>query len=87
MFCGTAVTIVAGGVAERMRFAAYLAIAVMTSASIYPVTTHWAWGGSAEGGFGWLREIGFVDFAGSTVVHAVGGACLLYTSPSPRDRG
>jgi Amt family ammonium transporter len=77
MFCGTAVTIVAGGVAERMRFAAYLMLAVLVSAAIYPITAHWAWGGTVEGGLGWLRELGFVDFAGSTVVHGVGGAVAL----------
>ncbi|MEM8709822.1 MAG: ammonium transporter, partial [Planctomycetota bacterium] len=77
MFCGTAVTIVAGAVAERMRFGAYLVVAVLTSAFIYPVAAHWSWGGTEEGGLGWLRALGFVDFAGSGVVHAVGGAIAL----------
>ena len=79
MFCGTAITIVAGGIAERMRFASYLVLAVLTAAVIYPLSAHWAWGGSVEGGLGWLRAMGFVDFAGAAVVHAVGGAVALAT--------
>lgn len=78
MFCSTAATIVSGAVAERMRFLAYGLTAVMLSALIYPVTGHWAWGGAAEGvPNGWLAELGFVDFAGSTVVHSVGGWTAL----------
>ncbi|MEM1212356.1 MAG: ammonium transporter [Planctomycetota bacterium] len=81
MFCGTAVTIVSGAVAERVKFAGYLAIAALV-AVIYPVYGHWVWGGALTGQNGWLAEIGFVDFAGSTVVHSVGGwaalmACLI----------
>ena len=73
-FCGTATTIVSGAVAERMRFAGYLAIATLLSALIYPLMGHWAWGSLAgPGTAGWLEQIGFVDFAGSTVVHSVGG--------------
>lgn len=79
MFCGTMVTIVAGAIAERMRFSAYLALAVFLSSVVYPLTTHWAWGGSERGGLGWLREMGFVDFAGASVVHAVGGGAGLAT--------
>jgi Amt family ammonium transporter len=66
-FCGAAATIVAGGMAERMRFPAYLMYSFVISAFIYPVVGHWVWGG------GWLAQLGFSDFAGSTVVHAVGG--------------
>jgi len=67
VFCGAAATIVAGAVAERMRFPAYLAYSLVISAFVYPLVGHWIWGG------GWLQELGFLDFAGSTVVHAVGG--------------
>ena len=73
-FCGTATTIVSGAVAERMRFSGYLVAATIISAVIYPVIGHWAWGslaGAAPGG--WLEQMGFIDFAGSTVVHSVGG--------------
>ncbi|MEM9005662.1 MAG: ammonium transporter [Cyanobacteria bacterium P01_F01_bin.86] len=74
MFCNTAVTIVSGAVAERMRFRAYLAIAIFISGIIYPVFGHWAWSGLNVGeSWGWLGQLGFVDFAGSTVVHSIGG--------------
>ncbi len=66
-FCGAAATIVAGAMAERMKFHAYLLYTVVISAVVYPVIGHWVWGG------GWLSEMGFRDFAGSTVVHATGG--------------
>jgi len=74
MFCATAATIVSGAVAERLRFGSYAAISVIVSGLIYPVFGHWAWGGvegRSEGG--WLMNAGFIDFAGSTVVHSVGG--------------
>jgi Amt family ammonium transporter len=71
VFAGAAATIVAGAVAERMRFVAYLAYSFILSAFIYPVAGHWVWGG------GWLANLGFHDFAGSTVVHAVGGVSAL----------
>ncbi|MDR3184186.1 MAG: ammonium transporter, partial [Prevotellaceae bacterium] len=67
MFCATAATIVSGAVAERTRFHAYLIYCIFISAIIYPISGHWTWGG------GWLSELGFHDFAGSTVVHSVGG--------------
>ncbi len=67
MFVGAAATIVAGAVAERMRFSAYLAYSFIISAFVYPVVGHWVWGN------GWLSNLGFHDFAGSTVVHGVGG--------------
>ncbi len=74
MFCATSTTIVSGAVAERMRFGAYLAVAALVSALVYPVFGHWAWGGAWNlGEPGWLAALGFVDFAGSTVVHSVGG--------------
>ena len=67
-FCGAAATIVAGGMAERMRFPAYLMYTAVISAVVYPVIGHWIWSGG-----GWLAKLGFGDFAGSTVVHATGG--------------
>ncbi|HOD12068.1 MAG TPA: ammonium transporter [Candidatus Omnitrophota bacterium] len=70
-FCGAAATIVAGGMAERMKFQAYLIYSFVISALIYPIIGHWVWGG------GWLAKLGFMDFAGSTVVHAVGGFAAL----------
>lgn len=66
-FMGTAATIVSGAVAERIKFSAYLIVSLLVSTIIYPVFGHWAWGG------GWLGSLGFVDFAGSTVVHSLGG--------------
>ena len=66
-FCGAAATIVAGAMAERMKFHAYLLYSAVISAVIYPIIGHWIWGG------GWLAGLGFCDFAGSTVVHATGG--------------
>lgn len=83
MFCGTTTTIVSGAVAERMRFAGYLVVAALVSGLIYPLSAHWVWAGALTGSSdGWLAQRGFVDFAGSTVVHAVGGtvalvACLI----------
>lgn len=71
VFCGAAATIVAGGMAERMKFQAYLIYSFLISAFIYPIVGHWIWGG------GWLSKLGFADFAGSTVVHLVGGAAAL----------
>ena len=86
MFCGTATTIVSGAVAERLRFKAYLIIALLISGLIYPIFGHWAWNGTETGNLsGWLGQLGFVDFAGSTVVHSVGGwvslAALLVVGP------
>lgn len=72
MFAATAATIVSGAVAERMHFIAYLICAMIISSLIYPIFGHWAWGEN-----GWLKEIGFIDFAGATVVHSIGGWCAL----------
>lgn len=73
MFCSTATTIVSGAVAERLRFGAYLAIALLVSGVIYPLFGHWAWNGLESGASqGWLGRFGFIDFAGSTVVHSAG---------------
>jgi Amt family ammonium transporter len=86
MFCSTATTIVSGAVAERMRFSAYFVISSLISGFIYPLFGHWVWNGAdAQQSSGWLAKIGFVDFAGSTVVHSVGGwvalAALLVVGP------
>jgi len=66
VFAATAATIVSGAVAERTKFTAYLFFSVAITVIIYPISGHWVWGG------GWLSELGFHDFAGSTVVHSVG---------------
>ncbi|MBU0762107.1 MAG: ammonium transporter, partial [Candidatus Altiarchaeota archaeon] len=71
MFAGTAATIVSGAVAERIKFIGYVIFAVVIVAFIYPIVAHWVWGG------GWLAGIGMIDFAGSTVVHLVGGSAAL----------
>ncbi len=90
MFCGTAVTIVSGAVAERLRFRGYLLITLLASGPIYTMLAHWAWNGLDAGSFsGWLGAIGFRDFAGATVVHGAGGwlalAAVLVLGPR-RDR-
>lgn len=78
VFCGTAATIDSGAVAERTRFSSYLLISLIVSTLIYPVFGHWAWGSFLHGETsGWLEAIGFIDFAGSTVVHSVGGWIAL----------
>ncbi len=81
-FIATATTLMSGAVAERMRFSAYLVLAVFVAAVTYPVFGHWAWGEAdlaegSGGSDGWLRELGFMDFAGSTVVHSTGGWVAL----------
>ncbi|MFO0896589.1 MAG: ammonium transporter [Pirellulales bacterium] len=86
VFCGTSTTIVSGAVAERMRFSRYLLVSLLVSGLIYPLFGHWAWGGAFEGiPTGWLAKLGFIDFAGSTVVHSVGGwvslAAVLLLGP------
>ncbi len=86
MFCGTAVTIISGAIAERVRFLGYLIIGMIVSGIIYPLFGHWAWAGLESGQpVGWLAERGFIDFAGSTVVHSVGGwvalAALIILGP------
>ena len=73
MFAATSATIVSGAVAERTRFSVYLIASALISALIYPVSGHWAWSGLFGEGGGWLEQLGFIDFAGSTVVHSVGG--------------
>ncbi|WP_448572540.1 ammonium transporter [Trichothermofontia sp.] len=70
-FAGTAATIVSGAVAERIKFKVFLIFSLLLVALAYPITGHWVWGG------GWLAGLGFYDFAGSTVVHSVGGWAAL----------
>lgn len=71
VFAGTAATIVSGAVAERIKLVSFIAFSFILVALIYPIGGHWAWGG------GWLAQLGFVDFAGSTVVHSIGGWAAL----------
>ncbi len=93
MFVATAATIVSGAVAERMKFNGYLIITIIATGFIYPMVGHWAWSSSYLNNIdatrqllavtgqvkssGWLTDIGFVDFAGSTIVHSVGGWIAL----------
>ena len=86
MFCATAVTIVSGATAERLRFRSYIIISIILSGLIYPVFGHWVWNNvQSATTSGWLGKLGFIDFAGSTVVHSVGGwvalAVLLIIGP------
>ena len=93
MFVATAATIISGAVAERMKFNGYLIITIIATGFIYPIVGHWAWSSSYLNNIdatrqllavtgqvkttGWLTDIGFVDFAGSTIVHSVGGWIAL----------
>jgi len=76
VFAATAATIVSGAMAERTKFSGYLIYSIFVSALIYPIFGSWAWG-SLFNGSGWLENLGFIDFAGSTVVHSVGGWAAL----------
>lgn len=71
VFCATTATIVSGAMAERTKFLSYCVYSAVISGLIYPIEAHWVWGG------GWLAEMGFHDFAGSTCIHMVGGICAL----------
>lgn len=71
VFCATAATIVSGAMAERTKFSAYCVYSFVISLLIYPISGHWIWGG------GWLSQLGFHDFAGSTAVHMVGGVAAF----------
>lgn len=71
VFCATTATIVSGAMAERTKFISYCIYSAVISAVIYPIEAHWVWGG------GWLSELGFIDFAGSTAIHMVGGLSAL----------
>ena len=86
MFVATAATIISGAVAERMKFAGYLILTIIATSIVYPIIGHWAWSSSYLSKLyetdkmlkvGWLAEMGFVDFAGSTIVHSVGGWIAL----------
>jgi Amt family ammonium transporter len=79
VFAATACTIVSGAMAERTKFVGYMVYSAIISAIIYPIVGKWAWGSFllGDGGAGWLEGRGFVDFAGSTVVHSVGGWAAL----------
>jgi Amt family ammonium transporter len=76
VFCATAATIVSGAMAERTKFSSYLFYTVGITVIVYPIFGSWAWGGLFDGG-GWLEGRGFLDFAGSTVVHSIGGWAAL----------
>ncbi len=71
VFCATAATIVSGSMAERTKYSSYLIYSMAISLVIYPIEAHWVWGG------GWLSQLGFFDWAGSTVIHMVGGTVAL----------
>jgi len=71
VFCGTAATIVSGAVAERIKYLSFILFSFIMTIFIYPITGHWIWGG------GWLQKLGMLDFAGSSVVHSVGGWAAL----------
>jgi Amt family ammonium transporter len=71
VFAGTAATIVSGAVAERIKFGSFVIFSFILVGLVYPIGGHWAWGG------GWLADLGFLDFAGSTVVHSIGGWAAL----------
>ncbi len=71
VFCGTAATIVSGAVAERVKYISFIIFSFVLTLCIYPTVGHWVWGG------GWLADLGFLDFAGDTVVHSVGGWAAL----------
>ncbi len=78
VFCGTAATIVSGAIAERTRLITYLVIVFVLSGFVYPLIGHWCWGGTLENtGSGWLARLGFVDWAGTAVVHLCGGFAAL----------
>lgn len=76
MFAATAVTICSGAMAERTQFLGYLVASIVICGLIYPIFGSWVWGSYFDGS-GWLSELGFIDFAGSTVVHSIGGWCAL----------
>jgi len=90
MFCATAASIISGSVAERLKFNSYLLVTAIVGTILYPVVGHWAWANSdinygGDVSTGWLYDLGFVDFAGSTIVHSTGGwiglAIILIIGP------
>lgn len=85
MFCGTCSTIASGAVSERMRFKAYACMSVLVGGIIYPIFGHWVWTRPSMPAQGWLANLGFIDFAGSTVVHSLAGwvalAAVIHVGP------
>lgn len=86
VFCSAAATIVGGALAERTRLSTYLVTSALVAAFFYPLMGHWVWGGVLDNGtVGWLSSLGFIDFAGATVVHGTGGwlalAAVLVVGP------
>ena len=80
MFVATAATIISGAVAERLRFFSYVIITFFASGFFYPIVGHWSWAFNFENPtekFGWLGKLGYLDFAGASVVHSVGGWIAL----------
>ncbi len=79
VFAATAATIVSGGMAERTKFSSYIIVSIVVTGLIYPLSGHWAWGSLwlGDDGAGWLEGLGFCDFAGSSVVHSLGGWLAL----------
>ncbi len=75
VFAATAATIVSGAMAERTKFTSYILVSILVTGFVYPISGHWGWGSLwlGDAGAGWLEGMGFADFAGSTVVHSVGG--------------
>lgn len=74
MYCGAAVTIVGGALAERTSYSAYLLLSLLIGTLLYPIPGHWVW---AADSLGWLARLGFIDFAGGTAVHVLGGTLAL----------
>ena len=80
MFVATAATIISGAVAERLKFFSYVIITFFSSGFFYPIVGHWSWAFNFENPtqkFGWLGKLGYLDFAGASVVHSVGGWIAL----------
>ena len=80
MFVATAATIISGAVAERLKFLSYVIITFVTSGFLYPIVGHWTWAFNFDNPaekFGWLGKMGYIDFAGASVVHSVGGWVAL----------
>jgi Amt family ammonium transporter len=76
-FAATSATIVSGSLAERCQLTTYICFSFFMTSFIYPVVVAWVWA-EKSWGHGWLKEIGYIDFAGSSVVHVVGGICALW---------
>ncbi|CAN0340771.1 unnamed protein product, partial [Ectocarpus sp. 4 AP-2014] len=77
MFCGATATIVSGAVTERICTRAYLYISTILAGLVYPLAAYWAWSQNASGPAGWLGQLGFIDYSGSTVIHGLAAWCSL----------